>query len=54
MELTQALINNGSAQTLQEAQSLVNDMRRAVEAGDNPEHVLNDFELEPDYVVDLI
>ena len=54
MSLVEALINSGSAENHKEAAELVADMRADVMNGSNPEDVLSDYGLEPDYVFDLL
>ena len=54
MTLVQALINNESAETIQEAHQIVNEMRNRVLDGEDPDDVLGDYGLEPDYVFDII
>jgi hypothetical protein len=53
MTLKQALMN-GQDLTAEEADDLIAEMREQVNDGANPEHVLYDEGLEPDYVFDLI
>ena len=40
--------------TPEEAKEEVNEMREAVREGENPEELLYDIGLEPDYIFDLI
>jgi hypothetical protein len=55
VNLEQALINNGSAADLDEARRLISEMRsRVVDDLEDPEEVLLDYGLEPDYVMDLL
>jgi len=54
MELLSALINNGEVETRKEGIELIKEMRKRVEEGEDPEEVLFDHGLEPDYVFDLI
>ena len=52
MELLTALMNNGYSQ--QEALDLIAEMRERVLDGEDPEEVLFEEGLEPDYVFDLL
>lgn len=40
--------------SLQEAKEIVEDMRQRVMEGENPEEVLFEEGLEPDYVLDIL
>lgn len=37
-----------------EAQEMIDDMREQIEEGEDPEEVLFEYGLEPDYLFDLI
>lgn len=52
MELLTALMNNGYSQ--QEALDLIAEMRERMLAGEDPEDLLYEEGLEPDYVFDLL
>jgi uncharacterized membrane-anchored protein len=53
MTLTQALLNQGN--DAQEVRDILADMMdRVLEQQEDPEEVLADYGLEPDYVMDLI
>ncbi len=54
MELLQALINSGNAESVSEAQELISELREQVIDGEDPEELLYDLGLEPDYVIDLL
>jgi hypothetical protein len=54
MELIQALINCGEAENVADAKEIINEMRGRVYEGENPEEILFEIGLEPDYVFDLI
>ncbi len=54
MTLTNALINSGSAEDLQEALEIVAEMKERVSEGEDPDEVLRDYGLEPDYFLDLL
>jgi hypothetical protein len=51
-ELEQALRNQGYDRS--EAEELIVEMQARVFDGENPEEVLYEFGLEPDYIFDLI
>ncbi len=54
MTLTQALMNSFECD-IEEATRMLMDMRNEVwEQGRNPEDVLEDYGLEPDYFFDLV
>jgi hypothetical protein len=52
MTLTEALINQG--QSLSEALETIARMKEDVDNGCDPEDVLHEEGLEPDYVIDLL
>lgn len=52
MVLLQALINQGN--TLQDAVEIVKYMKSCVHDGEDPEEVLFEQGLEPDYVIELL
>lgn len=54
MELIKALINIGEAENVADAKEIINEMRQRVYEGENPEEILYEIGLEPDYVFDLI
>lgn len=54
MELLQALINSGNAENESEAQALISELREQVFEGEDPEELLYELGLEPDYVFDLL
>ena len=54
MTLEQALLNNESAETLEEARQIIEEMRDAIMEGEDPEEILGDYGLEPDYVFDIL
>ena len=54
MELLNGLINNGEVETKTEGMKLIKEMRKRVLEGEDPEEVLFEYGLEPDYVFDLI
>lgn len=54
MTLLRALINSGEVETKEEGIELIKEMRNRVEEGEDPEEVLFEHGLEPDYVFDLI
>ncbi len=54
MNLEQALVNNESAETIEEARQIIAEMRDAVLEGEDPEELLWDYGLEPDYVFDIL
>ena len=52
MTLLQALVNQGNSRD--EALELIRDMRERVMEGEDPEEILYEEGLEPDYVMDLL
>ena len=54
MTLIKALINNESAGTIIEAREIIAEMRERVADGEDPEDVLYEYRLEPDYVFDIL
>jgi pentatricopeptide repeat protein len=55
MTLINALIRSEQAENVEEAMDLVKEMRnRVIEHNEDPEEVLYEYGLEPDYVMDLI
>jgi hypothetical protein len=54
MELAEALVRNESAENLKEAFQIIAEMRDAVLDGEDPEELLADYGLEPDYVFDIL
>jgi hypothetical protein len=54
MNLEQALISNGSAETIEEARQIIAKMRNALLRGEDPEELLGFYGLEPDYVFDIL
>lgn len=52
MSLLEALINQGNSK--KEALEIIKDMREEISNGENPEDLLFENGLEPDYVFDLI
>lgn len=52
MTLKEALINQGN--TPDRAEEIIRDMKESIEEGCDPEDVLQDEGLEPDYVLDLL
>jgi len=54
MTLEQALVNNESAETRGEAREIIAEMRERVSDGEDPEDVLHEYGLEPDYVFDIL
>jgi hypothetical protein len=53
MSLEQALINSGNAENAHEAIELISYMRERFNDGEDPEEILYEYGLEPDYVIDL-
>ena len=54
MSIIQALINNGSADDIHEAKEILYEMIEMVHAGVDPEEVLFEYGLEPDYLFEII
>ena len=55
MDIIQALINNGQADGIREASSILEQMKERVQdEGEDPEEVLHEYGLEPDYIFELI
>lgn len=52
--LFKALVSSGQAADLEEAKIIVAEMKLRVEEGENPEEVLYEHGLEPDYVFEII
>lgn len=52
--LINALINNESAQSVQDAKDIIDEMVYDIETGTDPEDVLYAYGLEPDYVFELL
>jgi hypothetical protein len=53
MELLKAIMNS-EGMNKAEALEILKDMRKQVEEGEDPEEVLYEFGLEPDYILDLL
>lgn len=53
-ELQQALINSGNVETLEAAEELIVAMKKRVFCGEDPEEVLYEYGLEPDYVMEIL
>lgn len=54
MTLIQALINSDNAENEIEAREIIKYMQESIEDGEDPEEVLFEYGLEPDYIFDLI
>jgi hypothetical protein len=54
MSLEQALINSGNASNTNDAKELIADMMERVYEGENPEEILYEYGLEPDYIFDIL
>lgn len=57
MTLIKALINSGEAENIVEAKEIIAEMRERMldpENPENPEELLLEYGLEPDYVMDLL
>lgn len=54
MELLNALIESGNADNEKEALEIISEMRERMFEGENPEELLYEWGLEPDYVFDLL
>jgi hypothetical protein len=55
--LIQALINSDEAENIVEAKEIIAEMRERMldpENPENPEELLREYGLEPDYVMDLL
>lgn len=52
MTLKEALIKQGN--NSEEADNIIQSMKEDIENGANPEELLHDQGLEPDYVMDLL
>lgn len=52
MKLLQALISQGNSRD--EALEIIRDMRERVMDGEDPEEILYEEGLEPDYVMDIL
>jgi len=53
-ELEAALISSGNAADWEEAKGIVDEMRERFYDGENPEELLYEYNLEPDYIFDLL
>jgi len=53
-KLSNALINNGTCDTIDEADELIREMKIQVMDGEDPEELLYDCGLEPDYIFDIL
>jgi len=51
-KLLTALVSKGY--TKEEAEEVISEMREAILSGEDPEELLHDEGLEPDYIMDLI
>jgi len=54
MELLRALITSGQAENIKEAKEILKEMKERFNEGEDPEEVLHDYGLEPDYVFDIL
>lgn len=54
VHLIRALINSEQAENRKEAEEIIAEMKARVLDGEDPEEVLYDFGLEPDYVFDIL
>lgn len=54
MELIKALINSEQAENVSEALEIINEMKNRVIEGEDPEEILFEFGLEPDYIFDIL
>lgn len=54
MDLIKALINSENAETEKEALVIISGMRKRMFNGEDPEELLYEVGLEPDYVMDLL
>lgn len=52
--LMKALVNSGTCGDFEEAFNLIVEMQDRVLDGENPEEVLYEYGLEPDYVFELL
>lgn len=52
--LINALINNESADSVEAAKDIIDEMMYDIETGADPEEVLYEYGLEPDYVFELL
>ncbi len=54
-DLAKALVSAGHAKDYNEAETIISQMRNAVAfEGEDPEDVLMEYNLEPDYVFDIL
>lgn len=54
MDLIEALISSGSAENYIEAKEIISIMKEEVDNGADPEELLYEYGLEPDYIMDII
>jgi ArsR family metal-binding transcriptional regulator len=53
-QLESALISSEQAEDLKEAREIVKEMKERVNDGEDPEEILHEHGLEPDYIFDLL
>ena len=53
MNILAALVNNGSAEDFPDAVLIVNEMNLRIVSGEDPQEVLEEYGLEPDYLFEL-
>ena len=53
-ELKKSLMNGMNEMTSKEADETIEEMKNQIFDGENPEDLLYDYGLEPDYIFDLI
>lgn len=54
MTLVEALIRSEYVETVEEAQEVISEMRERMFNGEDPDDLLYEVGLEPDYVMDLL
>jgi hypothetical protein len=53
-ELARALVSSGNAENLTDAASIIDEMKSRVLYGEDPEEILYEYGLEPDYIMDIL
>jgi uncharacterized protein (DUF433 family) len=54
MELSSALISSGQVDTMLEAKEVIKEMKERFNDGEDPEEILREYGLEPDYIFDIL
>lgn len=54
MNLINALVNSEQAENREDAEEIIKEMKNRVLDGEDPEEILYEYGLEPDYVFDIL